>query len=803
MCIYFILFIYYIVQLSVYRDGIHKGENPDSIEAREYIQAVDSLLLILSLAALVTGWLYRNIFEKYYVVYNSLLFGLTFGWLILTAPEIHYHRSFYGLNVTVSLMLIVVDVIAQLYVRPEVISVNKPRSSSLWRNSISSSTKYGKVKRNSHDEGDSKGIALGIIPNPSGGSGTKPKEPGSSLNIISDEERSIASNNNNNNNEFFQDEFFDERNSTIRSSSRGGSLSSFYPLPPNEAYNNDILYLGKVDLTEKGVCDGFRINLAKLPINNPNLPHNLTWDHFQHIQHLIDSSSCHIYTAFWDDLPVVLKLIKAERITSPVAVAEFDMEENILSRIRHPNIVRLLGSGTTPRKFLVLELLSGGSLSHSLGLRPDSQNNTWQRKFTFLETLRLALDLAKAINYLHGEWSPGSIHIIHRDIKPDNIGWTSDGALKIFDFGLCVAVKAQREKTEQYRLTGNTGTLRYMAPEVVLGRSYNQTVDAYSFGILIWQVCTGRIPFREMGKKPYFDRVVIGGQRPKLEPQWPMAFGNLLKSCWHEDKNMRPTFAKIVSELEILVKAEEESIRIQQNQFWNRFSSFCLSVCLTSRPLLLFIVLAVFIISLIVIIAQNDTILGSCLGMLSSFVIYAILMSYLKIWPTMTTGGERGSGNGGVARRARQFRSNSLDIMEHFKNRSASLGGPGGISLSSPATNSNNTPSRTNDNTASNNNNNDNGSLSSRENNIVEPSTVVVNESGSTISRRHGNNNNNSTAAGMTTIDLRGDEDDDIELQAGSPGKSIIETNYSFNPLNRSLKKSSGSGGGGGSLSMV
>ena len=70
-------------------------------------------------------------------------------------------------------------------------------------------------------------------------------------------------------------------------------------------------------------------------------------------------------------------------------------------------------------------------------------------------------------------------------------GFTSDGTVKLFDFGLCATIKAQREKTEQYKLTGNTGTLRYMAPEVVMGRSYNQSVDVYSFSILIWQIVTG------------------------------------------------------------------------------------------------------------------------------------------------------------------------------------------------------------------------------------------------------------------------------------------------------------------------
>lgn len=169
-------------------------------------------------------------------------------------------------------------------------------------------------------------------------------------------------------------------------------------------------------------------------------------------------------------------------------------------------------------------------------------NKTKRRRFSLLETFRLAHDLAKALSYLHNQWDE-HVHIIHRDIKPDNIGWTADGVLKLFDFGLCAAVRARRDNTEQYKLTGNTGTLRYMvgleflasqlfwkptiilmyahviiaaqAPEVVLGRSYHQSVDVYSFGILVWQVATGKTPFREMGKKAFVDKVIIGGQRLK------------------------------------------------------------------------------------------------------------------------------------------------------------------------------------------------------------------------------------------------------------------------------------------------
>ena len=130
------------------------------------------------------------------------------------------------------------------------------------------------------------------------------------------------------------------------------------------------------------VLDGFRVRLERLPIStNSNAPDDVSWDSFSYVEHRVDSSSCHIYTAFWKGRTVIIKLIKADRVTSPMAIAEFETEAHILSRIEHPNIIKLLGSGYHPRRFLILELLDGGTLSHSLGLRSLAHNRVVKKKF--------------------------------------------------------------------------------------------------------------------------------------------------------------------------------------------------------------------------------------------------------------------------------------------------------------------------------------------------------------------------------------------------------------------------------------
>jgi serine/threonine protein kinase len=403
-------------------------------------------------------------------------------------------------------------------------------------------------------------------------------------------------------------------------------------------------------------ADGYKVNLSKLPPlvevdTRSQVVTNCVWSDFKNITHLIDSSSCHIYTATWtgryNEKPVILKLIKLERMSSALSMSEFEAEACILSRVRHPHIISLLGCGNNPRPFLVLELLEGGTLGHTLGVKTEQTTDIGKcppRQFTYIESLTIALALANALHYLHEQWND-SIHVIHRDLKPDNIGWTETGIIKIFDFGLCAVVKSPQqplhgqrrtELTEAYKLTGNTGTLRYMAPEVALGKSYNSSVDVYSFSIIIWQIARGKVPFENLGRKAFITKVVREGLRPPLDPSWPDNFKAMLLLCWHEERIKRPTFSVIIMELEKLLQEARESQLNRQHISSHKMMVIMGKLRLLARILRMLRPVAVFISLLLIILGialvgkPAYYVDGLLIVATASSLLYLICLSYWK-----------------------------------------------------------------------------------------------------------------------------------------------------------------------------
>jgi len=132
--------------------------------------------------------------------------------------------------------------------------------------------------------------------------------------------------------------------------------------------------------------------------------------------------------------------------------------------------------------------------------------------------------------------------MIYRDLKPDNTGFDVRGDIKIFDFGLSTELYPHlKVGNEYYLLTGCTGSLRYMAPEVRWCLPYNFKADVYSFGMVFWQIFSTLLPFSSFNREQFDQRVLRDGLRPKMQSWWPNSseLYSKMQSCWEVESSKR------------------------------------------------------------------------------------------------------------------------------------------------------------------------------------------------------------------------------------------------------------------------
>ena len=142
-------------------------------------------------------------------------------------------------------------------------------------------------------------------------------------------------------------------------------------------------------------------------------------------------------------------------------------------------------------------------------------------------------------------------NVIHRDLKPQNIGFDSRGMLKLFDFGSARLIPQSNDPDETFRLSRQAGTLRYISPENYRGQPYNLKADVYSFTILMHEILSLQTPelcVTENKKKaePLIWRPYL---RPTIPLLWPKTIRRLLRQGWAEESSKRPTMQQMHDQL--------------------------------------------------------------------------------------------------------------------------------------------------------------------------------------------------------------------------------------------------------------
>ncbi|XP_021774294.1 tyrosine-protein kinase receptor UFO-like [Chenopodium quinoa] len=273
----------------------------------------------------------------------------------------------------------------------------------------------------------------------------------------------------------------------------------------------------------------------RLDVDTDCLDYEISWEDLT-IGEQIGQGSCGtVYHGLWYGSDVAIKIFSKQEYSEDV-IFSFRQEVSLMKRLRHPNILLFMGAVTSPQRLcIVTEFLPRGSLFRLL--QRSTAKLDWRRR------LHMAIDIVRGMNYLHNCNPP----IIHRDLKTSNLLVDKNWMVKVADFGL------SRVKHETY-LTTKTGkgTPQWMAPEVLRNEQADEKSDIYSFGVILWELATHKIPWENLNAMQVIGAVGFMNQRLDIPEDVDSRWSSIIESCWQSDPQSRPTFQELLEKLKDL-----------------------------------------------------------------------------------------------------------------------------------------------------------------------------------------------------------------------------------------------------------